>query len=101
MKLVSFEMILYDHITFNEKVRSCAPSLSLRSRKCVEQPISGPHPDSQTNMESLLNDSSAPDGRSDSLYRILTLTTQIYTESLLNNGSAPDGRSTANIGSSS
>jgi len=42
--------------------------------------------------ESLLNDESAPDGRSYSLYRFLTLTAQTYTESLLNDGSAPDGR---------
>jgi len=42
---------------------------------------------------SLLNDGSAPDGRSYGLYRVLTLTAQTYTESLLSDGSAPDGRS--------
>jgi len=44
-------------------------------------------------MESLLNDKSASDGHSYSLYRDLTLTAQTYTESLLNDGSAPDGHS--------
>ena len=47
----------------------------------------------QIKTESLLNDESTPDGRSYSLYRVLTLTTQIYAESLLNDGSIPDGRS--------
>ena len=40
-----------------------------------------------------MNIGSPPDGRSYILYRVLTLTTQIYTESLLNDGSAPDDRS--------
>ena len=43
--------------------------------------------------ESLLNDESAPDGHSYSLYWVLTLTTQTYKESLLNDGSVPDGHS--------
>jgi len=40
-----------------------------------------------------LNDESTPDGRTYSLYRVLTLTAQTYMESLLNDGSAPDGHS--------
>jgi len=44
-------------------------------------------------MESLLNDGSAPDGRSYNLYRVLTLTTQTYIKSLLNDRSAHDGYS--------
>jgi len=63
MQLFLFETILYDSITFNEKVRSCAPSLSLRSHKCIKKSISSPHPETQTYTESLLNDESAPDSR--------------------------------------
>jgi len=36
---------------------------------------------------------SDPNGRSYSLYRVLTLTLQTYTESLLNDENTPDGRS--------
>ena len=46
MEHFSFEVILYTtHFPFNEKVHNCAPSLSLQSQKCIEKPISGPHPD--------------------------------------------------------
>jgi len=38
-----------------------------------------------------LNDEGAPDGRSDSLYKVLTLTAQTYTEALLKDESVPDG----------
>jgi len=54
----------------------------------------------QTYTESFLNEESAHDGRSYSLYRVLTLMAQTYTKSLLNDGSAHDGRFTAYIGSS-
>jgi len=67
MELFLFEMILYDPITFNEKFRYCKPSLSLQSRKCIEQPISGPHPDGLD----LYN--VTPDGHSYNLYLLLTL----------------------------
>ena len=48
---------------------------------------------SQTYTESLLNDKSAADGPSNSLYRVLTLTVQTYMESLLNDRSTHDGHS--------
>jgi len=44
-----------------------------------------------TYTDSLINDESALDGHSDSLYQVLTLTAQTYTESLLNDRNAPDG----------
>ena len=53
----------------------------------------GPHPDGSDLYGSCRNDGSALDGRSCSLYLVLTLSTQIYTESLLNDKSSPDGRS--------
>jgi len=57
------------------------------------QPISGPHTDDSDLYRVTPDDRSVPDGRSYSLYRILTLMAQTYTESLLNGGSAPDGHS--------
>ena len=54
------------------------------------------HPDDS----GCLNDGSAPDDRSYSLFRVLTPTAQTYTESLLNDGSAPDGRFYSLFGSS-
>jgi len=50
--------------------------------------------------KALLKYRSAPDGHSDSLYRVLTLTAQTYIKSLLNDGNAPDSRSYSLYGSS-
>jgi len=89
MELFSFEVILYMiHFLSKEKVRNCAPSLSLKSHKYFEKPISDPHPDGSY------------------LYRVrmmkalLIVAAYTYTKSLLNDESALDGRSKTYIGSS-
>ena len=47
----------------------------------------------QTYTESLLNDESAPDGRSYSIYRVLTLTAETYMEALQKDESTPNSHS--------
>ena len=73
MELFSFEAILYNPITFNEKICNCALSLSLRSQKCIKKPILSSHPDDQAYSETLLKDESPPFGFC-GLYRVLVLT---------------------------
>ena len=81
---------MYDPITFNENVMIVylfPYNLKNASNNLYRVLILT----AQTSTESLLNDESAPDGRSYILYKVLTLTAQAYAESLLNDISAPNG----------